>query len=101
MSVAADASLEDKVAFLLRREEQMQTKLDDLAEAVLALTDELASRLSEQRASMEAHLADALRAAHQAYLPLRLLGVVPPDRRPGLCDGRQLRSLEPGARAAR
>lgn len=74
--VAAGASLEDKVAFLLRRDEQTQGRLDDLVEALEALTDEIARGLSEQRASMEAHVADTLSAAHQAYLPLRLLGVV-------------------------
>jgi hypothetical protein len=76
VSVAADASVEDKIAFLLRREEQTQGRLDDLTEALQALRDDLASGLSEQRTSMEAYVADALSAAHQAYLPLRLLGVV-------------------------
>lgn len=76
VSVAADASLEDKVAFLLRRDEQTQGRLTDLAVSVSALRDETATSLSQQRASMEAHVADSLRAAHEAYLPLRLLGVL-------------------------
>jgi hypothetical protein len=76
VSVAADASLENKVAFLLRRDEQTQGRLDDLTEALQALTDDVARGLSEQRASMEAYIADTLSAAHQVYLPLRLLGVV-------------------------
>jgi hypothetical protein len=76
VSVAADASLEDKVAFLLRREELTRGRLDDLTEALHALTDEMARGLSEQRASMEVYVAETLSAAHEAYLPLRLLGIV-------------------------
>jgi hypothetical protein len=75
VSVAADASLEDKVAFLLRREQQTQERLADLAEGLTAQREGMARTLSEERASMEAHVADSLSAAHTAYLPLRLLGV--------------------------
>jgi hypothetical protein len=39
-----------------------------------AQKDDMARGLSDQQAKMEAHVADALRTAHQAYLPLRLLG---------------------------
>jgi hypothetical protein len=76
VSVAADASLEDKVAFLLRRDEQTQGRLADLAESVSALRDETATTLSQERTRMEMHVAHSLREAHEAYLPLRLLGVL-------------------------
>ena len=36
VSVASDASMEDKVAFLLRRDEQTQARVDDLTESVTA-----------------------------------------------------------------
>ncbi len=35
----------------------------------------MAKSLSEQRVSLETYVADSLRAAHRAYLPLRLLGL--------------------------
>ena len=61
--------------FCFAADEQTQGRLTDLAESVISLKEETAGSLREQQASMEIYLVDALRAAHEAYLPLRVFGV--------------------------
>jgi hypothetical protein len=75
-SIPEDASLEEKVAYLLMREQETQLNVSDLQIHLADLGRESAERLEELRGRMEGHVADALRAAHERYLGLRLFGIV-------------------------
>jgi hypothetical protein len=76
VSVSPHASIEDKVAFLLRREEHNQDAVSDLSQRLTALESETPKRLDDLRASMESHFAAELKAAQEEYLPLRVSGAI-------------------------
>jgi hypothetical protein len=65
-----------KVDFLLRRDEEAQRHVNELRERIRVLEGKIASGLETARAEMEDHVTHALRTAHEAYLPLRIVGVV-------------------------
>jgi hypothetical protein len=67
-------SLEDKVGFLLRRDQEAQRDMNALRERVDAIERDSPKRLDELRDSMETHVAGELRAALEVYLPLRVAG---------------------------
>lgn len=69
-------TLEQKVDFLLRRDQEAQAHVNELRERLRALEGDTEAKLSSTRSEMKQHVANALRAAHEAYLPLRIVGVV-------------------------
>jgi len=75
-SIREGAPLEDQVAFLLRRDQEAQRRENELSGRLTTLDEETGKRLEALRESMEQHVADSLTAAHEEYLPLRVLGVL-------------------------
>lgn len=74
--VREDASLEEKVAFLIRRNELTQERMDEVGARLTAIEEGTPERLEELRFAMERHIAEAIDIAHRAYLPLRIVGAV-------------------------
>jgi hypothetical protein len=75
-SVAAGASLEEKVAFLLRRDEEAQGAVNALAERVAAIEEQAPRQLEQLRGEMQAHVDQKIRAALDEYRELRVAGTV-------------------------
>jgi hypothetical protein len=75
-SVREGASLEDQVAFLLRRDQQAQERENALDARLTAIEGETPKRLDELRSGMELHVAEALAAAHRAYQEARIFGAL-------------------------
>ena len=71
-----DASLEDKVAFLLRRSVESQRETNALAQRVTAIETDAPNRIAELRAEMEAHVARALATAREDYRIARISGAL-------------------------
>ncbi len=70
------ASLEDKVAFLLRRDQNAQQLENEVAARLNALEQEGSKRLDEVRAEMEGHIEERLIEVLNRYRPLRQAGAV-------------------------
>jgi hypothetical protein len=70
------ASLEEKVEFLLGRDQEAQERENDYEARLSAIEGETPERLEELQRGMERHVAEALEAAHREYQPLRILGAV-------------------------
>jgi hypothetical protein len=75
-SVAADADLEQKVEFLLRRDREEQQEINTLSERFESLERESARRLDELREQMEEHVSSELSSALADYRPVRIVGAV-------------------------
>jgi hypothetical protein len=76
VSVSNQGSLEDRVEFLLRREEATQQKLNAHDERLRAIEENVPERLDELRAETEEHVANELSAAESRYRPLRFVGAL-------------------------
>jgi hypothetical protein len=72
--VSKDATLEQKVEYLIRRNEQAQQREDEYAARLAALESGTPEQLAELRRGMEFHVAESLAVARREYLPLRILG---------------------------
>ena len=72
--VDENASLEEKVEFLLRRDRDAQRIENDLGRRLRAIEEEAPRRLEELRAGMEQHVATTLEDAFGEYRPLRAFG---------------------------
>jgi hypothetical protein len=75
VSVSPEATLEEKVAFLLRRDLETQRGMDRLLGSLTNLERDTTARLESARSELEGHVTEALVASHAAYLPLRIAGV--------------------------
>lgn len=75
-SVNPHATLEEKVAFLLTRDQEAQRDLAAVAQTLQAAREDSVQQLAELRAEMEAHVAAEIEEAHRRYLPLRYVGIV-------------------------
>lgn len=73
VSVSADASLEEKVGYLLRREQESQNAHD---ERLRAIEDSVPKQLDELRAETERHVSEEISAAEWQYRPLRFVGAL-------------------------
>jgi hypothetical protein len=73
-SVSAGATSEEKIAFLLQRDQEAQRDVSALAQRLAALDSESSQRLRELRSEVDAAFARDLKAALERYLPLRLVG---------------------------
>jgi hypothetical protein len=69
-------TLEDKVEYLLRRDQNAQREANALAMRVGRLEAESSRRLAELRRQMEEHFDVKLTSALQEYRPLRIAGAV-------------------------
>jgi hypothetical protein len=69
-------TLEDKVAFLLGRDEATQGALQELNDRVVELEKETERRLDAEREAMEAFVGEALAAEDARYRWARILGAV-------------------------
>jgi hypothetical protein len=75
-SVRPDATIEERVAFLLTRDQEAQRDVNALTARVDAIETEEPRRLEGLRTETEAHVADALAEARDAYRPLRIAGTI-------------------------
>jgi len=71
-----EASLEDKVAFLLRRNSETQKEMNALSQRLDAIETEAPKRVDELRAELEAHIAHELTAAKEDYRAARIGGAM-------------------------
>jgi hypothetical protein len=69
-------TLEGKVEYLLRRDEDVQRRMTELTVRLGRLEAESPERLNELRQTMETHVARELSAALEAYRPLRVAGTI-------------------------
>jgi hypothetical protein len=75
-SIDEGASLERKIAFLLRRDLETQANVDSLGKRLGDLEAASERRLDELRGAMEAHVARELAAAREDYRAVRIYGTV-------------------------
>jgi hypothetical protein len=76
VGIDPDRPLEDKVAFLLRRDADTQSELNSLARRVGSIEAEGAKRAAELRAEMESHVERELAAAKEDYRIARISGAI-------------------------
>jgi hypothetical protein len=69
-------TIEEKVEYLLRRDQDVQRQASALADRLDRLEAESPERLAELRGDMETHVAYELSAALEAYRPLRIAGTI-------------------------
>jgi hypothetical protein len=74
--VHPDATIEEKVAFLVQRDQEAQRDVNELNERLTAIETETPRRLEELRGQMHTHVARELTEAMTAYRPLRIGGTV-------------------------
>jgi len=70
----AATTLEEQVAFLLRRNEEAQKEVNAVVERVAAIEQDLPRRLDELREGFETRLESELAAALTEYRPARIIG---------------------------
>ena len=75
LSPSKQLSLEETVAWLVRRAEDAQKEHAELADRLEEGERVAVTRADELQRDMEAHVAEALVEAHREYLPLRLIGL--------------------------
>jgi len=76
VSVRADATVEEKVAFLLRRDQDSQSSINALTKRVAEIEGRTPRELEQLRAQMETHVAQELARARDEYRPLRIGGTI-------------------------
>jgi hypothetical protein len=76
VAVSPGATLEEEVAFLLRRDQESQNRINALTERVAEIEGRTPAELEQLRARMEAHVAQELAAARDEYRPLRIVGTI-------------------------
>jgi predicted Zn-dependent protease len=72
----ADATLEEKVDFLLGRDQEAQSSVNTLTDRVAAIEAETPRQLDRLRDQMETHVTEELAAARDEYRPLRIAGTI-------------------------
>lgn len=75
-SVRADATIEEKTEFLLRRDQEAQRDLNQLASRVSAIESESPERLDELRTELQVHFAAQLAASDADYRAARIAGAI-------------------------
>jgi hypothetical protein len=75
-SVSPEASLEERVAFLIQRDQEAQRDVNALTERVAAIEEEAPRQLDRLRQQMETRVAQELAAARDEYRPLRISGTI-------------------------
>ena len=76
ITITPGGTVEEKVEFLLRRDQETQRDVNALGGRINAIERESPQRLAELRAQMEAHVADEVESARVEYRPARVLGAV-------------------------
>jgi hypothetical protein len=76
VGVNPDATPEEKLEYLLRRDQDAQRRVNELDRRVGELAKKMPRELAELRQSMQAHVAQELIVAAEAYRPLRIAGTV-------------------------
>jgi flagellar motility protein MotE (MotC chaperone) len=71
-----DAPLEERVQYLLRREQEAQKKLNEQDERLRAIEEQLPKRLDELRAETEEHVSKSITEAEWRHRPLRFVGAL-------------------------
>jgi hypothetical protein len=69
-------TLEEQLAYLLRRDQDVQVQTDALATRISRLETESPKQLEEARQQMEQHIADELAGLRAEYRPLRVAGTI-------------------------
>jgi hypothetical protein len=69
-------TIDDKVEYLLRRDQDAQRQMSELAGRISNLEAETPRQLEDAQRRLERHVADALAAAQAEYRPLRIAGTV-------------------------
>ena len=75
-SMNPEATLEEKVAFMLQRDQEAQGQVNALAKGMSEIEQEGPRRLDALRSQMEAHVERELRATQADFRAARVLGAV-------------------------
>jgi hypothetical protein len=75
LSIAPGASLDEKVEFLLRRYNETEDRLDEIAKTLRQHPDDWQAAIDAATASLRTEQAEAIRALRGEHLRERLLGV--------------------------
>lgn len=76
ISVAPTATLDEKVEFLLRRDQERQRDANELRRRIEAIDRDATRRLADLRVIMEAQVEEALAAAATEYRAARVVGAI-------------------------
>lgn len=76
VSIGPDATLEEQVAYLLRREQEAQRNLNAHDKRLRAIEDSLPKQLDELRADTERHVSEEISAVAWQHRPLRFIGAL-------------------------
>jgi len=76
VSVDPGASLEDRVNYLLRRDNATQEKVGVLDKRLRTMEENVPKRFDQLRAETERHVAGEISAAEWRYRPLRFVGAL-------------------------
>ena len=75
-SVSPEATLEERVASLVTRDQEAQRDMNEVRERIATPEQESSQRLDELRHKMEAHSARELAAAFERHRPIRVIGAL-------------------------
>ena len=73
---AEDAPLEEKVAYLLRRDKAVQAELEDVRRDIAGLPERWLADIAREATSLRAEHAEELAKLRDRHLRARLLGIV-------------------------
>lgn len=76
VSPNAEATLEERVEYLLRREQEAQKKSNECEGRLRAIEEQLPKRLDELRAETREHVTTSITAAESQYRQFRFIGAV-------------------------
>ena len=71
-----EASLEERVEYLMRREQEAQARLNAHDERLGKVEEQLPKRLEELRAETQEHVSTSITAAEWKYRPVRFIGAI-------------------------
>ncbi len=76
VSVKADATMEERVEYLLRRDQEAQKKLNEHDGRLRAIEEQVPEQLDELRAETREHVSTSITAAERRYRPLKFAGAI-------------------------
>jgi hypothetical protein len=76
VSCNPNASLEERVEYLMRREQEAQARLNVHDDRLGAIEEQLPKRLDDLRAETQEHVSTSIIAAEWRYRPVRFIGAI-------------------------
>jgi hypothetical protein len=76
VNISDDATEAEKIAFLLRRDQEAQQAINTLSRRTEDLEEDMPRQLEQLREDMRTHVSSELTAAQEEYRPLRIGGTI-------------------------